>query len=533
MKHTLLSLLLIVIMAVSAFAQESFRIGDEVETSDGRRCRIESITGASAKVSCGPNRSDIRVYSFQSLVSAKTAALKREQQQQQQNQQIEASIGKQLTQTQKTSFHEGDRVVTPDGRTATVDKISQFDNPGMARVRFGPGASDTQYFNLTDLKEAVDPTKEVFRVGDIVVSARVPGKEGRIEQINGTGAMVRYGPGKQDYYVESLSKLMSPKAMALQRELEEQEPKQRLMRAAFKDEAQPLMKGEMQQMWQLLVSAYNPRFPQAGITGEPSSAKYEALRKNLDALSVVCQKYPNMTNPISTPTYHADPDTPGPADFCKIAEQRTSMIKKIHTYGAAGEAKRLIQSGLNHVNAALRGEQGYVPDDVQVLLYNRAAWEQENLQTVIKSYADAGEKMPPDLLAALDAKVAELKAKIESEAPTRSWTQPPYTDAALEAEARRAYPAKFPGVKVVKTGMNYTTWKAGDDSSVIDAGGGYKVLKTVIGAYRSKVGVTLVKMPNQPFCQTREFVATQYKAGGGYGAAKIRLAIGGNFVKCP
>ncbi len=532
MKHTILCLLLIAMVAMSAFAQESFRVGDGVETNDGRQCRVESITGRSAKVSCGSNRSDIRVYSFDSLVSAKPAALRREQQQQEQKQQIETSIGKQLAQTQKTSFREGDRVVTPDGRTGTVDKVSSFDNPGLARVRFGPGAAETQYFNLTELKEAVDPTKEVFQVGDIVFSTRVPGKEGKIEQMNGTGAMVRYGPGKQDYYVESLSKLMSPKAMALQRDHEQQELKQPPIRAAFKDEAEPFMRGEMQEMWQLLASAYNPKYRQVGITGDPSPAQYEKWRKNLEALSVVCQKYPTMTNP-DLPDYMQDNIVHSPADWCKIAEQRTSLIKKVHIYGAAGEAKSVIQRGLNQINAAIRNEKGYVPDDLQVLLYDRAVWEQENLQKLRKSYAEAGEKMPPDLLASLDAKVAELKAKIESEAPTRSWTPPPYTDAALEADVRRMYPGKFPGVKVLKTGMNYTTWKAGDDASVIDAGGGYKVLKTVIGAYRSKVGVTLVKMPNQPFCQSRDFVATEFKDGGGYGAAKIRLPIGGNFVKCP
>ncbi|MEP6987928.1 MAG: hypothetical protein ABI970_20170, partial [Chloroflexota bacterium] len=465
-------------------------------------------------------------------ISSKTAALIREQQQQQQKRQLETSISKQLEQTQKTSFREGDRVLTPDGRTGTIDKISSMENPVMAKVRFGPGASETQYFILTDLKEGVDPTKEVFRVGDIVFSARVPGKEGRIEQINGPGAMVRYGSGKQDYYVEPLSKLMSPKALALQRDHDQQELKQPPIRAAFKDESEPFMRGEMQQMWQLLASAFNPKYRQVGITGDPKPAEYEALRKNLEALSVVCQKYPTMTNP-DLPDYMQDNIVHSPADVCKIAEQRVSMIKKLHIYGAEGEAKQVIQRGVNQINSALRNEKGYVPDDVQVLLYDRAAWDQENLQKLRKSYAEAGEKMPPDLLAALDAKVAELKAKIESEAPTRSWTQPPYSDAALEATVRRMYPEQFPGVKVFKTGMDFSTWKKGDDTSVIASGRGYEVLKTVIGAYQYKVGVALVKMPNQPFCQIRDFVANQSKAGGGYGASKVRLPIGGNFVKCP
>ncbi len=89
MKHQIVNLfffhfLLITFAASGVFAQESFRVGDAVETSDGKQCRVESITGASAKVRCGPNRSDIRVYSFQSLISAKTAEAKRARQRQQQ-----------------------------------------------------------------------------------------------------------------------------------------------------------------------------------------------------------------------------------------------------------------------------------------------------------------------------------------------------------------------------------------------------------------------------------------------------------------
>ena len=72
-KYMFATLLMFAFVAFAA-AQETMRIGDMVETSDGRQCQVESITGRSAKVRCGPNRSDIRVYSFDSLTPAKVAA---------------------------------------------------------------------------------------------------------------------------------------------------------------------------------------------------------------------------------------------------------------------------------------------------------------------------------------------------------------------------------------------------------------------------------------------------------------------------
>ena len=53
----------------SIAAQETFRIGDPVNTPDGRQCKIESITGRAAKVRCGPNPGDVRVYRLDSLVN--------------------------------------------------------------------------------------------------------------------------------------------------------------------------------------------------------------------------------------------------------------------------------------------------------------------------------------------------------------------------------------------------------------------------------------------------------------------------------
>lgn len=424
----------------------------------------------------------------------------------------------------QNTFRVGDTVAVPDGRTG---KIESFKDQDMAKVRFGPAASDTQYFILPDLKKAVDPSKQIFRIGDIVMSASLPkGSQGRIEAINGNSAHIRFGPGKYNTVDDLLENLKSPAAAALDREAAQQELRQKPIRAQFEDEARPFTGAVT-----TLAHAYDPKFrTDASFTDKP--ATYEKWRTDLEALDALCQKYPNLTN---RPGADADNIRQNPADWCKLASQRTDVIKRMKMTVGGTLPGSSVQSWTNKINSAMRNRNGYVKDDLQMLLYDRAAWEQKEFPNIRKQYADAGEPMPPNLFAALDEKVNEFKAQIERDAPTRSWTQPPYTDAALEGMARRAYPSQTPGVKVFKTGMTFTTWKAMDDTSLVGSGSDYKLYRTTKDAYRYKLGLALVKLPNQPFCQIRDFQVQQDKAGAGYSAARLHLPLGysGIFVKCP
>jgi hypothetical protein len=418
-------------------------------------------------------------------------------------------------------FKEGDTVQTPDGRTG---KIESFKDQEMAKVRFGSGASETQYFMLKDLKVVKAPKTEpieTFRVGDLVKAPKFP--EGRIISINGDKATIRFGNGRYDTGVELLENLISPQALAAKTE---RENAGKLVRAQFEDEAKPFLI-----LVRTLAFAYNPKY-RMEISFRDEPATYQKFSKELDALYAVCQKYPNLTNPADARENNINQNM---GDWCKMAEQRTAVIKRLKTAVGDQSANATINSWKLKIDEKLRNWNGYVKDDLQMLLYDRTAWEQKELASAAKKYADVGEKMPPDLLASLDEKVAELKAKIEEDAQTRHWTQPDYKDAAFEAIVRSAYPKQFPGVKVYKTGMTYATWKAEDDTSLVGSGTGYKVYRTTKDAYRFKLGLALVKLPNQPLCQIRDFEFHQDKTGAGYSAAKLYLPLGytGIFVKCP
>ncbi len=518
---------MLAVLSVLAFvgfaaAQNNFRVGDVVETDDGRVCSIESITGSSARVKCGANRADIRVYSFGSLVGAKAAELKREQQKQQKQQEQE-----QREQQQRDApsliFKQGDTVQTQDGRTG---KIEDFKDQEMAKVRFGFAAGDAQYFMLTSLKVVKAPKpvlsgpSEVFKVGDLVVNSS--GQQLRIDSIEGDTAVVRYGVGKYNVYKIKLSEVMSSKTAAAKREDENAD---KLVRVQFEDDAQAF-----EGVIRTVAVGYDPKYRlTVGFT--PEAATYEKWTRELTGLSVVCQKYPNLT---SRPDADADNIRHNVADWCRIAEQRTAVVKRMQIIVGEQRINSEIQSWTNHLDQALRNSDGTVDDGVQMLLYDRPSWEQKELKYAKKIYADAGATMPTDALKPLEEKIAELKAKIEREAPTRSWEVPQHKDPALEAMVGRSFPTKYPGGKLFRTGMTYATWKSIDDTSLVSIGTDYKLYRTEIGKYRFKNGRMLVKLPNQPFCQSRMFSVEQTKSGGGYSGTKLNgLGSKGIFVKCP
>lgn len=513
MKRTILILMFISCLALPAFAQpENFRVGETVETSDGRVCKILTITGRSAKVACGANRSDIRVYSFESMTSERAAQAKREQLEKQRQNDADTP------RPQKEIFRTGDAVIAPDGRTG---KIESFKDDEMAKVRFG--ANETQYFMLPDLKKAPDPSKPTFRVGDRVFK---DGQPGVVETIERNGYKVRFGTGKYDWSYATADSLMTPQQAAQEQERARQEQIQKPLRAQFMDEAQAFSSVVYK-----LAPVFNPKYLPIGTGITQETRTYEAWRRDLESLDAICRKYPNMTNPSMDSIYQGDIKF-FPADWCSIAAQRTEVLQKTKRTVGDKFAESDIQSWTLKIKEALDDPNGNVADEVQTLLYERPVWDQKHLAAMNKHYLDAG-VVSPELLRPLDQKVAELKAKIEQDALNRSWTQPNFKEAALEALGKREVVNDFPGAKVFKAGMTYTNWEVRDRTTYIGSDSKFRFYRITPGAYRYKRGLVLVQLPNRPFCQIREFQVTQYKAGAGYGAAKASGSLAGIIVKCP
>ena len=416
------------------------------------------------------------------------------------------------------TYKQGNSVETQDGR---IGVIESFKNNEMAKVKFGDGSS--QYFMLTSLK-VIQPPKpvlsgpsEVFRPGDLVVNSA--GQQLRIDSIEGDTATVRYGVGKYNVYKEKLSQLMTAKTAATNLE---QENAGKLVRAQFEDDAKAF-----EDMIRTVAAGYDPKY-QMTVGFAPEAATYAKWTRELTGLSAVCQKYPNLT---SRPDANADNIRHNLADWCRIAEQRTAVVKRMQIIVGEQRINNEILRWTNELNEALKNKGGAVNDAIQMLLYDRSAWEKKEMKAADKIYADAGATIPADALKPLEEMIVELKAKIDREAPTRSWVVPGQKDPGSEALATRG----FPGAKVLRSGMIYTTWKSANDTSLIGtASNGAKLYRTTIGFYRYKLGNALVKIPGRPYCQDRAFSVGQPKKGGGFGATEFTgFRDYGIFVKCP
>ena len=424
---------------------------------------------------------------------------------------------------QTVTFRPGDMVQAPDGRTGKIESVSAE----IAKVRYGPGPGETQFYMLTTLKIVKDPRSgpvETFHVGDLVM---VP-KDGcqswgcpeyRIKSIKGEKASVistlKGSWQEQEKPLESLTAAVTPE--------------QKLTRAAFLDEAKPYDRTVKQ-----FAHAYDPKF-QDNTALNFELADLEKWRKDLEALNVICQKYPNLRNDPTSMAFSPDRIDSFPTEWCKMGEQSGTLVKKMKMSDLSFRLEQDFSRWKLEIDQAMRNQSGNIEDDLQKLVYDRNAWEQKALERIRKTFAAAGEQIPRENLSPLYEKADELKAFIEKGAETRSWKQPEYTDAGLQAMAKGAYPSSFPGSVVYKIGMTFATWKLENDTSYVGSSADYNFYRTTIGISRYKRGLALVKMPNQPLCQIRDFTIYQKKAGGGYGASQVLRPLGdrGVFVKCP
>ncbi len=416
---------------------------------------------------------------------------------------------------QNIDFRIGDTVKMPNGKTGVIESLEGE----VAKIKTG---NELDFVAVQDLKKVETVPTRTFRVGDQVVSSN-SGQAGVIESLSpdGKGAKVRYGNGKYDFKWEAFVNLKTPGEG--QRDAEQEK-----MAKVFRVETRPYL-GSVRMLQQF----YDPKAMDMKGTGIDEEGRKKAAVE-LAELDRICRtKYPNIENekPIN-PAAEVLLDSRF-ADQCGIARMRETILKKAKARFLALDTEQEIDRWTLNINHTTINGGGYVDDDLQMLVYDRAAWEKKKAEYIRKKYAASGETMPPDAFAALYKKADEFKAQIESDAATRSWTQLKLTDAALEALGRKQFSAELPGAKVFKTGMTYATWEVRDRTTYVGSDSKFRYYRIAEGAYRYKRGLALVQMPNRPFCQIREFQVTQQKAGAGYGATTAGVASTGIFVKCP
>ena len=351
--------------------------------------------------------------------------------------------------------------------------------------------------------------QETFRVGDMV---EIPGgSQGTIESINGNSAKIRFGPGKYDFKYDLLANLKSPKAAGLEREQEKQ-------RKEFRVEA-----GKFFRTVDLFEQFYNPEF--ASMKGGIDAAEIKKATVELAELDALCtSKYPGITN---DPKY-LDRLTFRSGDWCGMAAKRNEILQSVTSGTQSAVGTRFIEGWKRAINQSLTPRRGgvsdAVSDDVQAMVFDLAKWKAKDLPNLQRLYAQNGGTVPADIFDAVKPDLDRLRQKIETDSQTKSWTVPLYKDAAVEALVKNKYAAnpKFRGIIIVKSGMDFTTWK---------------LYKNDLGIPTSQIkkGWVLVKIANQQgLCQAREFaVEKTYMGGGTFSAMQMAgFSEAGHYMKC-
>jgi len=435
-----------------------------------------------------------------------------------------------MTTSAQESFRVDDAVQTPDGRAGKIESFKPMSD--LVKVKLVDGT--TKFYVLSDLKKVevpkpqnTNPT-ETFRVGDIVVTPGNPNRQLKIESISGDSAVVRYGVGRYNVFTEKLSGLISLQTWE-RRQNTEKEAK--LERAGFEDEAQPFTK-----TIQMIAPSFNPKIVRASGSGfNPTPATYEAWRKDLEALAVICQKYPNLTNqPFADEPTYASSISYRQADWCEMARQRDTLIKGFLKDVGSDQAKYAVNSVQHLLNEAERNPDGYIGDELQIVLFDRAAWSKKNLQSYKTQFGLTDAEIETKVFTPVAGKIGELEAKIESDSSNPAPPLPKFSEPALAATVKRTFATGYPGGQVLKIGLDSANWSVRDGKENIGSNSnGTQYYLRIKGAYRIRTGRAIVRLPNQPSCQIRYIELTQTKKGAGFEAAWAMVEKRGKYVKCP
>lgn len=361
--------------------------------------------------------------------------------------------------------------------------------------------------------------QESFRVGEEVeVHCTCLGPmawvRGRVEEVTGGNVRVRYGTGKYQFTTVPNSPQTIVRPGARQAAATDNALKNQFFQEAsrFRDiviEFAPF---------------YDPKFQRQRL---PSPEKLQASIDQLAALDALCQaKYPNLKDDPRSPW--PNDVTQQPATWCAIAAARASLEARFRAETAKTFLQTELNSPLANLNKALRDKDNRASDDAQRIVYSRAAWRSEMEAKFAPKFAALKTAMPSDFFAEVDQKADELRSAIDRTAPSRSWTKPPYNDAAVEAFVRAKYASDpdYRGAKVLKTGLDYTTWKEYESLSYLGSDSNFRYYKVEYNEY--KRGWALVKLVDRPLCQAQEFIV------GRQNGKIVLVSLGGSgiFMKC-
>lgn len=353
-----------------------------------------------------------------------------------------------------------------------------------------------------------------YRVGD-QVECQCRGPQwmtGKVEAISGGQVKIRWGNMRDQFYIVPADRV---------RAIDRGDSPQTI---AFQDAFRAAALDKYFRAVQMFSSFYNDEFP--NYRGTPTTpAGWQEVMTKLAELDQLCKgQFAGVTNTrIHWLLKKGDVDYRY-ADWCQIAARREQLAPLVRASAATHMMTIPGESDLRRAFENSDGE-GWINDDTQLLMYEPAKFKQKHLPEVKKHFATYGVDVPADLFDAVEKKAAELKTLIEQTAPTRTFEQPKFKDVAVEAFIKGKLAAEHPGVQIIKSGTGYPNWSKSDSLSYLGSSTSTRYYKVVSEFH--KRGRMLVKLPNRPFCQQREWVVE--RASGKLYSHPTR---GGVFMKC-
>lgn len=368
---------------------------------------------------------------------------------------------------------------------------------------------------LTLLCSTAAFAQETLRVGDTVeykctCFGPFEWVKAKVEAVSGNKVRVRYGNGKYqaDTVTNEPNTVRTPGGAARTAGANQ-------LRDAFINDAG----NKYGQTVRFFAQFYDAQYISGGYP--TTAAGWQKAMTELAELDTLCKgKYAGVPNDLSHYL------RPGIVDnryavWCEIAAKRSELEKPART--ASAKSITSFSEIERELKESRDSREGFINGSVQMLIYDPAIWKQTATAKVQPRFAEVGATIPADYFADVERQGEEVKKLIDQAAPTRSFTQPAYQDAASQALAKREFAKMYPGIQVLKIGSDYATWK---------------IFKNSLGipTNQYKRGWALVKVPKRPFCQAKEWIVKQTYAGGGRFSATMSNfssgPSGGIFMKC-
>ncbi|HEY5839820.1 MAG TPA: hypothetical protein VIT19_12345 [Pyrinomonadaceae bacterium] len=377
-----------------------------------------------------------------------------------------------------------------------------------------------------------------FRVGDTVeYRCNCFGKEwvrAKVEAIEGNTIRVRYGNVRNQAATVAIASgdVRSVGGAKITTSGNQTDNKRAVVdnsiadaaRLAADDKVRWAFRAEAADKYYRTVAQFAPSYDERYISGgSPNTpAEWQKAMSDLAELDTLCKsKYPGITDSLiylreGIIDYRY-------AQWCDIAAKRLTLEPKARARAAAYGA---YVPGADDLKRALEYEDNRVIDDIQLLMYEPEKWKAKHSVEMKAHFAKYGAEMPANFFDETIKKGAELKAKIDQGAPGRSFRTSANRDAAVDSFIKGKFRAEYPGSQILASRLDYPNWVKRESLSLAGSGTGYKLYKVEYNFY--KRGWVLMKMPNRPFCQAREWIVGR----GAKGLVAVSTSSQGTFMKC-